>query len=76
MTRDQVARMSDEELERHYDELQEILDAGDPDDAEFERIHNRMRWIEAEQDARDAWNSDDDRVRESVGNYRSHLGGE
>lgn len=61
-----VHKMTDAELEIEADRLD-----GHSCDYEDDCIDcKRQERIEREQDARELWNHSDDRVRESVGNYR------
>lgn len=62
-----LARMTDEGL-------QLLVDADLPDEdvdpAGYATALEAGILAQQELDAREAWNSDDDRIRESVGNYR------
>lgn len=74
-TRTDAGRMTDEALQAAVDALEARRDALDYDagdeatEALDAQLVEAIGHLEAEQDARDAWHSDDDRVRESVGNY-------
>ena len=72
-TRAAISKMTDDELVALDDALEAAGDADGIPDADDATITFARCAVEMEQDARAAWSSGDDRVRESVGNYRSHL---
>jgi hypothetical protein len=67
-TKDTVVYATDGKLDELADFFQEHVE-----DCEEDACLRIADWIEREQAARSDWNSDDDRVREAVGNYRSRL---
>lgn len=71
-SRDLISRGTDADLDKAYEQWEADYENACCEDHE-NRCAEILAWIEAEQDARELWNSDDDRIRESVGNYRSHL---
>jgi hypothetical protein len=70
-TRQQIDRMTDEQLQAASDRLERYLDSPECrlDDELESHVMAMSLLVEREQDNRDDWNSDDDRIREAVGNF-------